>query len=254
MKVEQREQLILERLNTNGKVMNREIAAEVGVSDMTIRRDVERLERSQLLQRVHGGAVVSGRRSFEPPFSVRSRENLDQKRQIADMAANLVSPGDSVVLDSGTTAVAVAEAIRGTPGLTVLAMSLWVAVTLADEADMEVLCSGSIRAGERSLTGDLAAAALQSLHFDIAFLTSPGISVAEGLTEYNLEDARVKKSIIAATSRSVVVADSSKLGIVAFANVANLDEIDTLITDHRADVDMVQQVETAGVEVLVAGP
>ena len=251
MKAERREQLILERLSANGRITNREIAEEVGVSDMTIRRDVERLEREQLLQRVHGGAVVSGRRSFEPPFSIRLRENVDQKRQIARTAASLISPGDKVVLDSGTTSVAVADAMRGTPGLTVLAMSLWVAVALADEGDMEVLCSGAIRAGERSLTGDLAAAALQSLHFDIAFLTSPGISLGEGLTEYNLEDARVKKSIIAATARSVVVADSSKLGVVAFANVAHLDEIDTLITDDRADPDTVQELEAAGVEVLI---
>ena len=217
-----RQQLILDSLERDGRVLVSELSALAGVSEMTIRRDLEALEHAGGLSRVHGGAVPAQSRSYEPPFAARAQRNLDAKRRIGRAAAALLHEGETAILDAGT------------PALTVM------------------VAGGIARRGERSLIGSLAERTFADLSFDTFFLTVGGIDVAGGLTEYNLDDAAIKRAAFAGARRRVAVADASKLAKVAFARICSIDELDVLVTDADAPAALLDDIRRAGVEVVVA--
>ena len=230
-----------------------ELSREAGVSEMTIRRDLEALERTGALRRVHGGAISGVSRSYEPPFALRAGRCGDAKERIGRLAASLVSDGDSLVIDVGSTTLELARALRDASRLTIMTPSLRVADELAENAGLRVIVTGgTVRPGERSLIGDLAERAFEELHPDVAFLGVGGIDGGAGLTEFHLEDTRVKRAALDSARRCVVLADSTKLGKVAFARVCALDRVDVLVTDSDADPAALEPIHQAGVEVLTA--
>jgi DeoR/GlpR family transcriptional regulator of sugar metabolism len=248
-----RRQMVLERLQERGEVTVAELSKDAGVSEMTIRRDLEALERTGALRRVHGGAISGVSRSYEPPFALRAGRQSDTKQRIGRLAATLLSEGDTAVIDVGSTALELARALRDASRLTIVTPSLRVSDELAENAALRVIVTGGIaRPGERSLVGDLAERAFEELHTDVAFLGVGGVDVAAGLTEFNLDDTRVKRAALASARRCVVLADSSKLGKVAFARVCPLDRVDVLVTDSDADPAALAAIHEAGVEVLTA--
>jgi DeoR/GlpR family transcriptional regulator of sugar metabolism len=219
-------------LTEHGQVEVGDLARRLDVSDMTVRRDLEELERRGLLRRVHGGAVPAVSRSYEPPFTVREQRAAEAKRAIAAEATTLFEDGDTILVDVGTTTLEVARALRGRANLTVLTPSLPVANLLADEAGIRLICLGGVaRPGERSLVGSLAAHALRQFYVDVCVLGVGGLDAKAGLTEFNLDDAEVKRAALERSHRLIVAADATKLGTVAFAVVAPADRIDVLITD-----------------------
>lgn len=250
MSAHQRRDAILGRLERNEKLSVAELAAELRVSEMTVRRDLEAMEKSGILQRVHGGAVTAQSRSYEPPFAVRSMRHVEEKQRIGRAAAELVSEGETLILDAGTTTLEVARALLGRRNLRVLTLSMRIAELLADETGITVLVPGGVcRPGERSLVGSMAENALRQFSFDTFFMTVGGISTEGGVTEYNQEDAAIKRAAFASSRRRIAVTDSSKLGKTAFAKICLLDELDLLITDKQAPRDVVRKFRAAGVEV-----
>jgi DeoR/GlpR family transcriptional regulator of sugar metabolism len=219
-------------LAEHGRLEVGDLARRLEVSDMTVRRDLEELERQGLLRRVHGGAVPAVSRSYEPPFAVRSQRADGAKRSIAAETVKLFEDGDTVLLDVGTTTLEVARALQGRTNLTVLTPSLPVANLLADEAGIRLICLGGVvRPGERSLVGALAIHALRQFYVDVCVLGVGGLDAEAGLTEFNLEDAEVKRAALERSRQLIVTADASKLGTVAFAAVAPASRIDVLVTD-----------------------
>ena len=244
---------ILRLLDEGGRVVVSHLSERLSVSEMTVRRDLEALEREDLLRRVHGGAVPSISLSYEPPHAVRVGQNAAAKEQIGRAAADLLREGETVVIDAGTTALEAARALRGRRNLTVITPSLRVAEVLTDEPGVRLMVTGGeVRAGERSLVGDLAVEPFSSLRFDTALLTVGGVDLEAGLTEYNLEDARVKRAAFASSRRRVVCADATKLGKVAFARVAALGELDVLVTDGSAEPEYVEAIRRTGAGVILA--
>jgi DeoR/GlpR family transcriptional regulator of sugar metabolism len=251
----QRRQAILRRLTAQGEAGFAELAEEFGVSEMTIRRDLEMLEAEGLARRVRGGAISVVSRSYEPPFAVRTATAADAKEAIGSAAADLVNDGDTAVIDVGTTALALARALHGKRGLTVVTPSLPVAVELGADPDVRVVVTGGhVRSGELSLTGGMAEDSFATLNCDLAFIGIAGICASPGLTEYNPDDARVKRAAIAAARRVIVLADASKLGRVAFSTVAPLSVVDVLVTDAPADHHVTQEIAAAGVSIVEAKP
>jgi DeoR family transcriptional regulator of aga operon len=245
--------MVLEQLQERGEVSVGGLSRDAGVSEMTIRRDLEALERSGALRRVHGGAISGVSRSYEPPFALRAGRRSDVKERIGRLAASLVSDGDSLVIDVGSTTLELARALREASRLTIMTPSLRVADELAENAGLRVIVTGgTARPGERSLVGDLAERAFEELHPDVVFLGVGGIDAGAGLTEFNLEDTRVKRAALQSARRCVVLADSTKLGRVAFARVCPLDRVDVLVTDSDADPAALEPIHEAGVEVLTA--
>lgn len=251
--ITKRQQQVMELLETQERVSVADLARGFGVSEMTVRRDLEALEQTGAVNRVHGGAVRAQSRSYEPPFTARATRRTEAKRRIAQAAAALLSKGETVILDAGTTTLEVARALRGGPELRVLAMSLHVANLLFDQPQITLmLCGGVVRFGELSLTGALAERAFADFSFDTYFLSAGGIDVRMGVTEYNPEDAAVKRAAFANARRRIAVVDGSKIGATAFARVCPVEDLDKIITDASAPAEGLEKLQQAGVEVVVA--
>ncbi|MCB8881374.1 DeoR/GlpR transcriptional regulator [Acidisoma cellulosilytica] len=253
MSAHKRHARILELLETEGRLMVSDLANRLEVSEMTIRRDFEVLEQTGVLSRVHGGAVPSDSRSYEPPFAVRIGRNIEAKQRIGQLAAGLLRDGETVILDAGTTTLEIARALRGRKNLRILALSLHIADVLVDETGITTMLSGGVaRPGERSFIGTLAEQTFRELSFDTLFLTVGGIDPQSGLTEYNLDDAGIKRAACASARRRIAVADGSKIGKTAFVKICAIDDLDILITDSTAPDDVLNHFRQAGVEVIVA--
>jgi DeoR/GlpR family transcriptional regulator of sugar metabolism len=218
---------------------------------MTIRRDLEILEHEGALLRVHGGAISLASRGYLPPYTIRASRNEDTKDRIGQAAAGMLAERETLVLDVGSTTLAVARALRERRNLTVLTFSLRAANVLSESRGIRLmLTGGTVSPVELSLVGDLAEEAFARLRFDTFIMGVGGIDVDAGCTEFSLDDARVKRSALPSVKRCIVVADSSKLGRVSFAQVCPLDRVDVLITDKDASDEKIAALRDAGVEVL----
>jgi DeoR/GlpR family transcriptional regulator of sugar metabolism len=248
-----RRQLINQRLSSAGEVAFADLAEELGVSEMTIRRDLDRLAREGHARLVRGGAISAISGSYEPPLVMRRATASAAKAAIGVAGAALVRDGDTVILDVGSTALELATSLRGRAGLTVVTASLPVAIELGNEPGITVVVTGGrVRRGELSLAGGMAEEAFSSFNCDLAFIGVGGLRAEPGLTDYNVDDARVKRAAIRSARRTVVLADSSKLGKVTFSTVARLTEIDALVTDAPADHMTVADAARLGVEIITA--
>jgi DeoR/GlpR family transcriptional regulator of sugar metabolism len=252
MLAHQRQDRILEHVRLHGGVRVSDLVDLLGVSDMTIRRDIAELAAQGLLARVHGGAsALSGRATDEPGFAAKSSLNMNA---IAAEAAALVTPGSSVAISGGTTTWAVASHLRSIPDLTVVTNSVPVADLLHNLArtDLTVILTGGVRTPSDSLVGPVAVASLSALHVDWLFLGVHGIDPVAGLTTPNLEEAETDRALIAAARRVVVTADSSKWGVVALSSMSRLDAIGQWITDDGLDQAAHDLATSLGVRVTMA--
>lgn len=240
--------MILRALRERERVPVGVLAELTGCSEMTVRRDLDALERDGLLRRVRG-AAVSALTGEETPFAVRSRQRVEVKRRLGALAAGLLDDGETVVLDAGTTTLEVARLLSHRR-LTVLPLSLHVADELrtADSVRM-VLPGGDLRPGELAFVGPLTEHAFDVMRFDTVLIGCCGLSARDGLTAHDLVEGGVKRAAIAAATRVVAVTDGSKLGRTAFARVCPASEIDVLVTDRDAPADELDALREAGVEV-----
>ena len=251
----ERKQAILERLNVKGEVHISDLATKFGISEMTIRRDLESLELDGFIRRIRGGAIPATSRSYEPPILTRESQNHEAKIRIGRAAAELLRDGETAILDVGTTVLQMARAINSRMPLTIVTSSILIASELSGKPQIRTFVTGGeVRPGELSLVGAQTEESFRDLNCDSVFLGVAGVSAASGLTEYNLDDSRVKKAAIKAASRKIVLADSSKLGRVAFASIANMNEIDILITDANPKNKEISLIKAAGVEVIHVEP
>ena len=253
MLASERHKLILERIETQNSVSVADLCALIGVSEMTIRRDLRILSAGGLLQRVHGGAIAKRSGSYEPPYLVRGSANLEAKQAISREAVKLVNEGDSLALDVGTTTYEIACRLAEMRGLTILTASLPIANVLADAPHIRLILTGGIlRPQEKSMVGQTAVSAYHGYHVDKAFVGIGGLHLERGLTEYNLDDALVKQAMIQNAARVIVVADSSKLQRICFAHVADLMQIHSLITDDHAPEVVLRDLAKRGIEIIAA--
>ena len=238
MLARQRQERILHEVDRHGGSRVSELVEILGVSDMTVRRDIEALAEKGLVRKVHGGATsVGGRSADEPGFQVKSEMHPVEKSAIARTAAAMIDPGASIAISAGTTAYAVAHELRNVADLTVVTNSPRVAELLHDPSrdDLTVILTGGVRTPSDALAGPVAVAALRTLHVDTLVLGVHGIDERAGLTTPNLVEAETNRALIAAARRVLVVADHSKWGIVGLSTIATLDQVDVLVTD--ADLD-----------------
>jgi DeoR/GlpR family transcriptional regulator of sugar metabolism len=256
MDVSERRTLIEERVIRSGEVSFGELADDFGVSEMTIRRDIEALQAEGVLRRVSGGAISLSGTAFEPSYLLRAGRASDSKAHIAEEIVALLHPGETVVLDSGSTVASVARAIRGRNlGLTVLTPSITVATTLADEPDTRViLTGGTVRPGELSLIGTEAEQAFSRYNCDTFVIGVAGVDAERGLTEYHPQEASVKQAAVNASRRVIVGVDVEKLGRVHLVNIAPLSALMAIVTDGPDDHPTIVAARAAGVDVIVVPP
>jgi DeoR/GlpR family transcriptional regulator of sugar metabolism len=237
---EQRRALILDEVRRRGGVRVNELTRKLGVSDMTVRRDLDALARQGVLEKVHGGAVpVVEASTHEPGFEAKSGLELTAKEDIAQSAAELVAPGTAIALSGGTTTYALAHHLLDVPDLTVVTNSVRVAdvfhaaqrTTGPRQGAATVVLTGGVRTPSDSLVGPVADQAIGALHFDVLFLGVHGISVEAGLSTPNLAEAETNRRLVQSARRVVVVADHTKWGTVGLSSFASLEQVDTLVTD-----------------------
>jgi DeoR/GlpR family transcriptional regulator of sugar metabolism len=253
MSQETRQKRICEWLARRGECSIEELAQRLGVSGMTIRRDLAALAGRGKVIRTHGGAAPAERVSFEFEFLRRVRKNQAAKEAIAAAAAAQVKDGESVMLDSGTTTLELAKRLRGKRNLTVITTSLPIAAQLQYDPQIEVLLLGGyLRASSPDLAGALTEANLETLRADAAFLGADGIDLKGNVYQDSPELARMLTKMAASATRVYVVADGSKLGRTALWRFGRLPDWAALITDSGADRGERALLKKAGVRVLQA--
>lgn len=256
----QRREQIVAMLAERGFVRVADLAESFGVSGVTARTDLDSLVEANLAERVHGGAVPVGQAQRERAFEVALAESVLPKQQIGELAASLVQSGQSVLLDVGTTTLAVARALkarRELVDLVIVTNGLSIALELESEIPRfsVIVTGGALRPLQHSLVDPLADLVLSQVHADIAFIGCNGIDAEHGVSNINLPEAAIKTRMTTSAARVVVVADSSKLGRVHLGKVAPLDAVDSLVTDAAAPAAITPELRAAlaaaGVNVLV---
>jgi DeoR family transcriptional regulator, fructose operon transcriptional repressor len=253
MYAEQRQQRIVELARSVGRVGVAALAAEFGVTAETVRRDLTALERHGLLRRVHGGAIPVERLGFEPGLAARDAVMTEAKERIAKAALAELPAEGSVLLDAGTTTARLAELLPGDRDLTVVTNALPIALTLSVRPGLTLLLiGGRVRGRTLAAVDEWALRSLRDVYVDVAFVGTNGLSPERGLTTPDPAEAAVKRAMIAAARRVVVLADHTKVGERNFARFGDLEDVDVLVTDSGLDADATARLEAAGVEVVRA--
>ncbi|MEU4128538.1 DeoR/GlpR family DNA-binding transcription regulator [Streptomyces wuyuanensis] len=247
----ERQQEILRLAREGGRVEVLSLADEFQVTAETIRRDLKALDRAGLVRRVHGGAIPAGRLDFEPDLAERESTAADEKDRIARAALAELPEGGSVILDAGSTVARLAAALPLECSLTVVTHALPAAARLADHPGIDLhLVGGRVRHRTRAAVDAWALRAYGEIRADVVFLGTNGFSAAGGLTTPDLAEAAVKRALVAAGRRVVLLADSAKYGEEHFARFADLADVDLLITDSGLSPEDAAAVGAAGTEVV----
>jgi len=244
---------ILERVAAEQTIHVADLARELGVSEMTIRRDIRRLERDGFLRQTYGGATAHVTRSFDVSFNARALQHPREKRLIGIAALELIGDARLVYLGIGTTAEQVARYLPARDDLSIVTASLPIASLLGTRTTRVTVVGGRVLRDELHCVGPVAVRTLERFRFDLAIVGVAGLSRRWGLTELTDEEAEVQRTAVDRAARVVVIADGSKLGAVTSAIVAPLDRIDTLVTDGSAPGAELDALASAGIEIVVAG-
>jgi DeoR family transcriptional regulator, fructose operon transcriptional repressor len=242
----------MDTARAHGRVDVAGLARNLAVTPETVRRDLTALERRGVLRRVHGGAIPVERLGSEPGITDRESHYADEKERIARAALDELPDGGSIILDAGTTTVRLAELLPADRELTVVTHSIPVAGILVSRPNITLhLLGGVVRGRTLAAVGDWTRAQIADVFADVAFMGTNGLSVERGLTTPDLAEAGIKRALIDAARRTVVLADHTKFGREDFARVAPLAGIDTVITDIGLDTELAEDVDNAGPTVVM---
>ncbi len=248
--LEERQQEILKLINEAGRVTVAGLSRSFGVSEVTIRADLQALASQNLIVRTHGGAVLA---SLAPELSLalRLQQRVPQKNRIGTAAAELVADGDAIFLDTSSTALAIARQLKSRHDLTIVTNSLAVAQALLEAPGVTVVMpGGTLQRDTMSLVGTDGLALLQQFNIQKGFFGAHGLSLREGLTDVSAAEAQVKHRMARMCRQVIAVLDESKWGRVGLASFARLDELYCVITSQQAPEELVQPVRAAGINVI----
>lgn len=251
MLAEERRIQIIELARNEGRVDAVDAASRMAVAVETIRRDLDVLQRRGLIRRVHGGAISAERYAREYSVAERRTINREIKEKIATFAATYIPSHGTIFVDAGTTTEGLAPHLRDRKTLTVVTNSLILAAGIGDSETNVILVSGRIRPITLSAVGSLTIAALENLQADLAFIGTNGIDAKYGFTTADSDEAAVKRTMIARSRESIVLADHAKFGKSYTVRFADLQSVDRLVTDVDAPTSIIDEVKSAGLEVVI---
>ncbi|MDC3418048.1 DeoR/GlpR family DNA-binding transcription regulator [Aquibacillus salsiterrae] len=243
MLVAERQQKIVDLVNERKSIRVTELSNIFSVTEETIRRDLEKLEKEKQLARSHGGAVsIQSKDDIELPYSQREVMNVKEKKEIALEAVKHVEVGDKIILDASTTAWYMAKALPNKP-ITVLTNSIKVAMELSAKKEITVISTGGVLLPDSlAYVGPLAETALDSYHVNKAFISCKGLHLDRGISESDEQQARIKKQMMDITESVYIMIDHSKFGVQAFSRISGLETIDHIITDSKVDSITVEKI------------
>jgi len=266
MLAEERRSKIQEILVYKNSVSIAELVEQFGTSEMTIRRDLDELEARGVCQRIHGGAmslrVMEYRSTVYPPFALREQAQAAEKIAIAHAAASLIKPGDTIAIDSGTTAAYLAYVLRDFNAITVISNSLQVLAQLYDVTGIHLVSPGGTLSlegmnaggGDLSFVGPVANTTLCSFRPNLAFISASGVSITDGLSNVGLFQAEIKRTLIDISEQAILIADHTKFGQASGMIVASLERIDGVITDSQAPAQDINKLRLMGISVTLVEP
>ena len=245
---------IISQINQHGFVKVNDLSESLQVSLVTIRKDLAFLESLELLFRTHGGASKQSIFTFERSVGEKETIKVDQKKQIAIAAKTFIKNNDAVILASGTTVIYLARLLKDYESLTVLSVSLQVALELSDASGVSVIhLGGVLRKNSLSVVGPLAEHNIAQFSCNTLFLGVDGIDINYGLTTSSQEVASLNKAMILASDKIIVLTDSSKIGKHSLCKIANIEDIHTIITDNGITKETKKHITNLGVNVIIAG-
>jgi DeoR family transcriptional regulator of aga operon len=249
MLIEERRQYIVGVAQKHGRVLVEELSESLGVSNITIRKDLDHLQSRGVLQRAHGGAFLPGNGAIsDPSLQEKEARHSSEKLRIADAAADLVQEGQCVLLDSGTTTTAIARALKRFSRLTIITNAMNIAAELS-VMDFDVLLTGgSLRKNSFSLVGPLAEDMLCDMHADILFLGVDGFDFEIGLTTPNVMESRVNRAMVKASSMVVAVCDSTKFNRRSLSKIVDASAIHHVITDSDLPSETVEALRSINIK------
>jgi len=250
MLIEERRQHILGIAQNEGRVRVRDLSKALGISQITIRKDLDHLQAKGLLQRSHGGALPAQPGAlFDPSLKEKEKSHHGEKERIAVAAAELVQEGQCVMLDSGTTTTAIAHALKRFSALTVITNAVNIAAELTNTNLEVILTGGILRKNSFSLVGPLAEDMLAEMHADILFLGVDGFDLEIGLTTPNLLESRVNRAMVTGATRVVAVCDSTKFDRRSLSRIVPATAIHQIITDANLSKPMLECLQALNIEV-----
>ena len=228
----ERRREILARLTANGKVLVAELAKDFDVTEETIRRDLEKLDKEGLVSKTYGGAVSKHNAAIDLPYNVRENANVEQKKRIAELIAELIEDGERIMVDSSSTALYVIKKIKEKKNLTVITNSVKILLELADKPDWTVLSTGGIlKKNSLSLTGSSADKMIRSYHVDTAICSCKGLDTELGITDSNENDSLIKQAMFQSAERRILALDTEKFDKKSFVKVGDFSDIDLVVSD-----------------------
>lgn len=248
----ERHQFILSKLKKEGKVNVLDLCTDLRVSSVTIRKDLKQLEDKSLLFRTHGGGTSSNPYTVDRPVNEKEKIRSEEKMEIGAVAAALIEPNDCIIIASGTTVLSLARNIKPIGNLTVITAALNVATELNHHTEIEVLVLGGVlRKSSSSATGVYAEKILEDFSCSKLFLGVDGIDPDFGLTTTHIQEAQLNRKMIAASQKTIVLADSSKFGKRGFGRICGLEDVEQVITDKGISDHMVETLKGMGIEVTI---
>ncbi len=247
----ERKNLILEKLQDEKRVVVSELSELFDVSEETIRRDLDKLDKMGLATKTYGGAVLVENSNVEMPFKVRRKKNIQGKRVIADIIAGLISDGDHIIMDPSTTAVFIVKALSDKKRLTIVTNSIEVLVELADAPGWEVISTGgTLKENYLALAGPRAIDSINSFHADKLIMSCKGIDMDKGITDAHEMFSQVKNAMLKSSKQIILAADYTKFDKVAFSKICETADIDMVVTDVRPSDAWMKYFEEKGIDCL----
>ena len=235
----------------DGKVIVTDLAQEFGVTEETIRRDLEKLDNEGLAKKTYGGAVANKSLNIDLPSSVRKRANVELKQRIAEKIALMINDGDYVMADASSTAMYVIKCIKHKKNITLITNSVEILYELSDHNDWNILSTGgTLKPGALSLVGSTAEKMIRDFHVDIAICSCKGVDINAGITDSNEKDSQMKQAIFSAAGRKVLAIDSTKFDRIAFTKVCDLGDVDVIVTDSRPSDKWIEYLDDCKTELV----
>lgn len=254
MIADERRALLIRKLREDGYIQVTEIAQELDISSATIRRDLTQLEEEGYCMRTRGGAVrTSQSTTLELPYDIKRQKNVPEKNRIAHEALKFIENGDTIILDAGSTTYALAQLLKTRQRLTVVTNDLQISISLASNPNINLICTGGIaRPYVFTLQGNEVVSFIEQLKVDKVFLGADAIHDDGTIGNVNIEEVAIKQAMLAAASKVILLADSSKFTLKGFAKVCDLKDVDVVVTDSGSSDVHQKMIREAGTELVVA--
>ncbi len=248
--IERRNQ-IYEILKRDGRVLVSDLSAMFGVTEETIRRDLEKMEKEGLARKTYGGAILMENANTDIPFQVRKKSNVKGKEYIAEAISSLIDDGDHIMLDASSTAVYIAKRLKNRKNLTLITNSIEILLELSDVTGWKILSTGgTLREGSLSLVGYQAEKMISSFHVDKAIISCKGIDEDKGITDSNEMDAHIKKLMLESTNMKILAVDNTKFDKISFTRIDDLSNIDVAVTDAEPNDRWKKTFETLNIQAM----